>query len=150
MEMKKKIAGLLIAGVAVFALSGCGGGSSGTDVIVIDPVTHYLHTYDPVTGIFVGVPDVEYQCGPDPVRYTDISGSFVYVPGDDCTYYDLDDWLSLSQLDELYLSSDRAGQIWVSVDYDCESGNGGRMNSDGLFIFDPFWSYSGDTCTFFL
>ena len=146
--MKKKIAGLLVAGVAVFTLSGCGDG--GTDVVV-NPVTHYLHTWDPVSGTFVGVFDVPYQCGPDPIRYTDIEGSFVYVPGDDCTFYDLDDTLSLSvDLDRLYLSSDRYADIWVSVDYVCDSGIGGRMNNDGLFIFDPFWQVTGDTCTFFL
>ena len=149
--MKNKIAGLLVAGVAVFTLSGCGGGSGGTDVVVISPVTHYLHTWDPVTGEFYGVPDVEYQCGPDPVRFTDISGSFVYVPGDDCIFYDLDDRLSLSiNIDELYMSAESTGQVWVSVDYDCDSGNGGRMNTDGLFLFDPFWTLSGDTCRFHL
>jgi len=88
--MKKKIAGLMVAGVAVFALSGCGGGG-GTDVVVVDPGPEYvtLSLMDDTTGL--GADFVPYICyAPDGTIVTDDFtnefGDFTFVPGDRCEF----------------------------------------------------------------
>ena len=38
--MKKKLAGLVVAGVAMFALSGCGGGGGNDGIVAVPPVNN--------------------------------------------------------------------------------------------------------------
>ncbi len=141
----KKLIRLVSAGVAVFMLNGCGGSGDDTP----SAVTNFLLTYDDINDIYVGVAGIDYSCGPD-AGITDIDGAFTFVPGDDCTFYDLDDTLSLSaNEDELYISGTAGGEVGIAdIYYYCDSSIDGVTDIDGQFIFDPFSFPQGDACTF--
>ncbi|ADV46825.1 hypothetical protein [Nitratifractor salsuginis] len=144
--MKKRI--LVTVGILFLALglSGCGGGGGGSASIPYKKA--YLQTYDPESDSYVGVEGVAYRCGPDE-GVTDADGTFRYVDGDRCTFYDLDDTLSLSDPDLLYLGVSRDGSLgWGNVPYQCISGYEGLTEPTGRFQFDPWWEPSGDRCTF--
>ena len=148
--MMKKLIMLILSGVTVIALSGCGGGSSD---YYAPEVTYYLQTEDEF-GNFVGVNDVYYECGPDIVGYTGeygASGSFTMVEGDVCTFYDLDDTLSFD-IDVLYIGLDPIGELAVPrTPYNCDSGISGITDDLGGFVFDPYYINDltiGDICEF--
>ena len=79
-----------------------GGGGGGGGGYVPDPppppleLTYYLQTYDDYADIYIGVPGVEYQCGPDIVGVTGPNGAFDLIEGDWCTFYGLNETLALS------------------------------------------------------
>lgn len=84
--MNKKVLGLVVSAVAVFALSGCGGG--GTDVVYVEPEPEYVTLFliDDLTGL--GADHVPYICyDPDGAIVTDsfttIDGEFTFIAGDD-------------------------------------------------------------------
>ena len=143
----KKILILITSVVAVIGLSGCGSGGDYYD----DEVTYHLQTYNENTGIYEGVSDVYYECGPDIVGYTNSDGAFTMVEGDYCTLFDLDETLSW-EYDLLYIGLDRRGEIAVGdVRYDCDSGISDWTDIDGGFIFDPEYINNinpGDICEF--
>ena len=145
----KKFIMLILSGVSIIVLSGCGGG--GGDDYSPAPVTYYLQTFDVVDDIYRGVSGIEYDCGPDS-GVTGANGSFVLYEGDMCIFYGLDETLSLSiNEDELYMDS-----ALINIDYSCDSGFSGTTSADldGMFIFDPYWTPEdiklplGDICTF--
>lgn len=142
----KKLIGLVLAGVAVFALSGCV-----DDDYYAPEVTYHLQTYNDVTGNYEGVEGVYYECGPDIAGHTNRNGAFTMIEGDYCTLYDLDDTLSL-EYDLLYIGLDVWGDVAVGdIRYDCDSGNDGWTDEDGMFIFDPDYindTNPGDICEF--
>ena len=57
--MNKKITGLMVAGVAVFALSGCGGGGD-TVYVEPEPTDGILFLIDDNSGL--GIDGVPYEC----------------------------------------------------------------------------------------
>ena len=141
----KKFVMLILSGVSVIALSGCGGGS---DDYYAPEVTYYLQTYNAINDTYEGVEDVYYECGPDIVGYTNIDGAFTMIEGDYCTFYDLDDTLSY-EYGLLYIGLDRWGDIAVSnIRYDCDSGISGYTDERGTFVFDPDYLITGDICEF--
>ena len=86
--MKNKILRLMVAGAAVFALSGCGGG---TDVVYVEPGPEYITLFlmDDTTGN--GADFVPYICyAPDGTIVTNSStntnGEFTFVAGDRCEF----------------------------------------------------------------
>jgi len=104
--MKKKIAGLMIACVAVFALSGCGGG--GED----DGYTVDMLYIDDVFGL--GQSGIEYHCASGEYGDTDLQGGFYFDPrGDTCTVEDLD-WVGT----DLFLAY-ASGAGVPFVEYEC-------------------------------
>ena len=139
----------IMSGLSVVVLSGCGGGSS--DDYYAPEVTYYLQTYDVVDDVYRGVPGIEYDCGPDS-GVTDQNGAFHLYEGDVCTFYGLNNTLSLSFFeDELYIDSGL-----ISIDYTCDSDpyNTYETDVDGMFIFDPYYEPAdillpvGDICEF--
>ena len=141
----KKLMGLLLAGLAVFVLNGCGDGYNDYEV------TYHLQTYNADTENYEGVEGVYYECGPDIVGHTDRNGAFTMIEGDYCTFYDLDDTLSY-EYDTLYIGLDVWGDIAVGdIRYDCDSGIYGITDELGMFIFDPDHINNittGDICEF--
>ncbi len=143
---------LILSGVSVIVLSGCGGGSSSDDYYAPE-VTYYLQTED-AFGDFLGVDNVYYECGPDIVGYTGeygASGSFTMVEGDLCTFYDLDNTLSFD-IDVLYIGLDAEGTIGIEpTPYNCDSDISDITDDLGGFVFDPYYINAltiGDICEF--
>ena len=138
---------LILSGVSVIALSGCGGG----DDYYVPEVTYHLQTYNALSDTYEGVEGVYYECGPDIVGYTDRNGAFTMLEGDYCTLFDLDDTLSY-EYGLLYVGLDSGGDIAVSdIRYDCDSGISDWTDIDGGFIFDPEYINDlnvGDICEF--
>jgi len=140
--MKKKIAGLLVAGVAVFALSGCGGGGGGGN----DAPPSNLTTLLIVDSFNDGVDGIYYECdsysgitGDGPV-----AGEFSFIPGDDCDFH-LDDSVVVGN--DLFLTD----VTKLGIDgryYICDSlidGYTGDTGVSGEFIYDYGFD---DVCTF--
>ena len=144
MKMKNKISGLMVAGVAVFALSGCGSsGGSGGGGSYIPPDTTTLLLVD---GFSDGVDGVRYVCdsfsgitGDGP-----LAGEFTFLPGDNCNFY-LEDYVVLG--DDLFITDD----IKVGINnkyYICDSGIDGYTGDTGFggeFIYNYGFN---DVCTF--
>ena len=88
--MKKKLAGLVVAGVAMFALSGCGGGGGHDGIVAVPPVNNETTLFLIDSGGFSAA-GVEYTCensfgdilGP---FYTKSNGEFTFEPGENCTF----------------------------------------------------------------
>lgn len=104
--MKKKIVGLILAGVAVFALSGCTDGDDygppPVDMLYIDDVLGF------------GQSGIEYHCASGEYGDTGPQGGFYFDPrGDTCTFEDLD-WVGV----DLFLAY-ASGQGVPSVEYEC-------------------------------
>jgi len=123
--MNKKILGLLVSVVAVFVLSGCGGGD---DVVVVDPGPEYitLSLMDDTTGL--GADFVPYTCyAPDGTivadDFTNEFGDFTFVAGDRCEF-DLFGFLGSvrpTYLHPLYIADD-TGEGKDDIPYSCDNG----------------------------
>ncbi len=142
--MKKKIAGLMVAGVVVFTLSGCGGG--GTDGVYVEP------TPTTMTLMFIddfGDPiykDVPYTCyASDNTLIIDdftLSGEFTTAPGERCVFdftgfngtMDIDPTFN----DYIYIV-DNAGYPKQDIYYTCDNYIDapltGRTYADGGFDY---------------
>ena len=136
----------MVAGVAVFALSGCGS-SGGNDVVIVDPgPPSNLTTLLIVDGFNDGVDGIYYECD----SYTGITGDgpvageFSFIPGDDCDFY-LDDSVVVGN--DLFLTD--VTKIGVNDKYYiCNSlidGYTGDTGFPGEFIYDYGFN---DVCTF--
>lgn len=144
--MKKKLAGLLVAGVAVFALSGCG--SSGGTVIV-DPgpeeVTLFL-----VDKFDIGIEYVPYVCySPDGIivadTMTDFDGEFTFVPGDRCEF-DFYSFPGSYNLPIYIVDIDYFGKD--DIPYYCDNG---IEFTETVTDFDGYFDYPEDSiCKFYL
>ena len=138
--MKKKIAGLLVACVAVFALSGCGGGG-GDDYYEPAPVVemHYL-----MDSFGNPVPGIGYDCLSGEHGVTDPYGGYYFNPhADSCDFY-----LS-SYADDLHIE-DSASYGVNGLRYMCDYTGGftGDYVGAGGYNggFDHDW-YIADVCT---
>jgi len=144
--MKKKIIGLMVSAVAVFALSGCGDGGSGGGGYVV--AEHPLTTLLIVNQNNVGIDGIRYECdstsgitGNGP-----LAGEFTFRNFDDCDFY-LDD--VVVQGDDLFIT-DAALIGKNNIPYTCRStGNlqlfTGDSGRNGEFIYDYGFN---DICTF--
>jgi len=103
----KKIIALMVAGVTVFALSGCTGGDDDyapppVDMLYIDDVLGF------------GQAGIEYHCTSGEYGDTDPQGGFYFDPrGDTCTFEDLD-WIGT----DLFLAY-ASGKGVPFVQYEC-------------------------------
>jgi len=143
--MKKKLVGLVVAGVAMFALSGCGGGGGSNGIDAGPPVSN-LTTLLLVDGFNDGVDGIYYECD----SYTGVTGDglvageFSFLPGDDCDFY-LEDSVILG--DDLFITD--VTKLGVNNKYYfCNAGVGmytGDTGRDGEFMYDYGFD---DICTF--
>ncbi len=124
--MKKKLAGLMVAVVAVFALSGCGG-SSNNDVVVVDPGPEYVTLFLMDEAIGLGAEFVPYTCyAPDGTivtdDITDAFGEFTFVAGDRCEF-DLFGFNGTVPIYDqpLYIADD-LGEGKDDIPYSCDNG----------------------------
>ena len=142
--MNKKVLGLLVSGVAMFALSGCGGG---TDVVYVDPEP--VNNNETTLFFFFlygfSVANVEYTCvnsfgdvlGP---FYTKANGEFTFEPGENCTFELIG--FDGTPGDELFIESD-IGQPKEGIPYSCLGGDSGLTDVYGSFDY-----LMDDSCTF--
>jgi len=146
--MKKRITGLMVAGVAVFALSGCGGG--GGDTVYVEPEPEFV-TLFLIDKNDIGVEYVPYVCyAPDGSIVTDtetpINGEFSFVPGDRCEF------------DLFGFSNDISSPLFIAdidgfgkedIPYNCI--NDFDIYTEGVTDFDGFFTYPVDAyCKFYL
>jgi len=150
--MKKRITGLMVAGMAVFALSGCGGGD---DYYYDDPVPPdpgpELVTLFLVDQNYIGVSYVEYTCidAFDQIitdDFTTIDGEFTFAVGDRCEFDLYDFWGDT--LDPLFIA-DIDGFGKDDIPYNCI--NDFNEYTEGVTDFDGWFEYPEDAyCKFYL
>ena len=148
--MKKKISGFIVAGIAVFVLSGCGGG---TDVVYVDPGPEYVTLFlmDDLTGL--GADHVPYICY-DPNgkivtdSFTAIDGEFTFVAGDRCEFdlFGFDGSVPPDS-EPLYIADD-LGEGKDDIPYYCDNGTDIAEGATDLF---GYFEYPVDAfCKFYL
>ncbi len=150
--MNKKLVGFIVAGVAVFALSGCGS-SGGNDVVIVDPGPEYVTLFLMDETIGLGAEFVPYTCyGPDETIVTDdftnAFGEFTFVAGDRCEF-DLFDFAGTVPFYDhpLYIADD-LGEGKDDIPYSCD--NGIDIAEGTTDIFGSF-DYPEDAfCKFYL
>ena len=148
--MNKKILGLLVTAVAVFALNGCG---SSSDTVIVDPLPPEpeLATLFLVDINGVGIDSVPYTCyAPDDSIVSDavtpMNGEFSFVPGDRCEF----DLFGFSNdvLEPLYIA-DIDGFGKEDIPYNCI--NDFDVSTAGVTDFDGLFAYPADAyCKFYL
>ena len=133
--MKKRLVGLMVAGIAVFALTGCGGGGDDEPAVEI----HYLIDSfgEPVAGI-------GYDCLSGEHGVTDPEGGYYFDPyGDSCDFY-------LSRYEDDLHIEDSAYYGVNGLRYVCYHTDGftGDYIGTGGYAggFDHDWSIT-DVCT---
>lgn len=143
----KKLMSLVVAGVALFALSGCGGG----DTYVVDdgpiPETYFI-----TDDFGLGVGNIIYHCDSGLSGITNFEGAFTFdIRGDNCNF----DFFTNDIIDNLYLEYSNDPNIDTGLNgiyFECVrdgrielTGDTGDIISDG-FIADASL-YDG--CTLF-
>ncbi|OQX77902.1 MAG: hypothetical protein B6D54_00850 [Epsilonproteobacteria bacterium 4484_65] len=140
----KKLIGLIVAGVAVFALSGCGGGDD--DYYAPPPsnlTTLFLIDQD---GFSLG--GVPYICD-SMVDWsaTRPNGEFTFDPPDNCTF----DFIGLNGnynndpfVDDIIYIVDDLDRGKGNIPYDCASFGASTTYGDGSFDYDI-----DDECVFY-
>ncbi len=140
----KSVMSIVIAGVAVFALSGCGGDGSGGGGMD----THYLTNVDGV-----GIRNVPYDCRVGGAGTTGADGAYGFESaGDDCTFT-----FDQHATDEpLYIKRSEFGAgvsgLYYYCTYNTGSGNTPyRGWTDGSGHIKHVWNHAGawviDRCT---
>jgi len=123
--MNKKLASLMVVGVAVFALNGCGS-SGGNDVVIVDPGPEYVTLFLMDDTIGLGAEFVPYICyAPDGTIVTDdfttARGAFTFVAGDRCEFDLLDFAGTVPFYDQpLYIADDLGGGK-DDIPYSCDN-----------------------------
>jgi hypothetical protein len=143
--MQKKIVGLVIALIAVFALSGCGD----TEVYVEEPAPEEVALFlVDINGI--GIEYVPYICyAPDGSIVadfeTDFYGEFSFVPGDRCEF---DLFGFPSDIVEPLFIVDDLGYGKDDIPYSCING---LSVLEGTTDMDGYFAYPVDAfCKFYL
>jgi len=139
----KKFSILASLAAAVVIFTGCGGGGGGGGGYVPpapppEPVYDVLYL-DSDWGPQAGV---SYDCT-SVSGWTDADGSFLFLPGDVCTFDLVGYNGTIFGVDYLYISyADGSGVM--DIPYDCWSGTGGWTQIDGSFDYDM-----DDVCNFY-
>lgn len=141
--MKKKILGMILSGVAVLSLNGCGGG--GSDDYYDDLTTLFL--VDELGYSYAGVPYACYDNGV--LTYsgqTLYNGEFSFYPGEDCEF----DFTGLDgvygdEFDDIVRIVDYTNSGKGGIPYDCLYFGASSTYADGSFIYDE-----DDQCVFYL
>ena len=134
----------MVAGVAVFALSGCGS-SGGGDYYAPPPPVNNETTLFLIDMDGFSASGVEYTCvnsfgdilGP---FYTKANGEFTFEPGENCTFELIG--FDGTPADPLFIESD-IGQPKEGIPYDCLGGDFGLTDLAGSFDY-----VLDDSCTF--
>jgi len=139
--MKKKIMALLFSAVAVFGLSGCGGGGSDTPSNLTT-----LFLVDDLGFSYGGIP---YKC--DSMRDWELTlpnGEFTFLPPDHCEF----DFTGLEgdynvnpAVDDIVRIVDDLNRGKGDIPYECASFGASTTFGDGSFYYDI-----DDQCTFYL
>ena len=122
--MNKKITGLMVAGVAVFALSGCGGGGGDTVYVEPEPTDGILFLIDDNSGL--GIDGVPYECytSDGTLVYEDwtVDGKFSFDIGERC-FFDFDGFEGTipNDLQPIYIADDLDGRKH-DIPYECDNG----------------------------
>ena len=143
----KKLMGLVFAGVAVFALSGCGGG--GDDYYYEEPINDGLTTLFLVDQDGYSYAGIPYKC--DSMAdwsKTAYNGEFSFYPGENCEF----DFLGLDgdynidpDVDDIVRIVDDLDYGKGGIPYECASFGVGTTYGDGSFEYDI-----DDECVFYL
>jgi len=142
----KKLMGLLVSGVAVLVLSGCGGGGSDGDYYPPDPNLTTLFLVDQDGFTLGGVP---YIC--DSMldwELTAPNGEFTFSPPDNCEFdfigYD-GNYFGDPFVDDIIYIVDYTDEGKGDIPYECASFGVGTTYGDGSFDYDI-----DDQCVFYL
>ena len=143
----KKLIGLVFAGVAVFALSGCGGG--GDDYYYEEPINDGLTTLFLVDQDGYSYAGIPYKC--DSMAdwsKTAYNGEFSFYPEENCEF----DFLGLNgdynidpDVDDIVRIVDDLDYGKGGIPYECASFGVGTTYGDGSFEYDI-----DDECVFYL
>ncbi|MEA3434105.1 MAG: hypothetical protein U9R13_05940 [Campylobacterota bacterium] len=141
----KKLMGLVFAVVALFALSGCGGGNDYYEEPINDGLTT-LFLIDQNGDSYAGIP---YKC--DSMAdwsKTAYNGEFSFYPGENCEF----DFLGLygnyegdPYVDDIVYIVDDLDYGKGGIPYECASFGVGTTYGDGSFDYDI-----DDECVFYL
>jgi hypothetical protein len=139
----KKFIGLVFAGVALFVLSGCGGGD---DYYPPDPDLTTLFLVDQDGHSYGGVP---YICD-SMVNWSQTApnGEFSFYPGENCEFdfYGLDgNYANDYYEDDIVYIVDYLDYGKGGIPYECASFGVGTTYGDGSFDYDI-----DDECIFYL
>ncbi len=144
----KKLIGLVFAGVAVFALSGCGGGNDYYDDYIPPPVSNLttLFLIDQDGFSLGGIPyicDSMYDW-----ELTKPNGEFTFDPPDNCEF-DFDglygNYENDPYVDDIVYIVDDLDYGKGGIPYECASFGVGTTYGDGSFDYDE-----NDECVFYL
>ncbi|MDM5263864.1 hypothetical protein PF327_06605 [Sulfurovum sp. XTW-4] len=142
----KKFMILILSGVSVMALSGCGGGSDDGPV----PETYFI-----TDGLGYGVSDIIYHCDSGLSGVTNFEGAFTFdLRGDNCNF----DLVTNIIVDDLFIEYDNDPNTDAGINgiyYECVAN--GTLSASGYTRYDPLWDVNGfiedgslhDGCTLF-
>ena len=142
--MKKKILGLILAGVTVLTLSGCGGGDTVVDPLVDNATTLFL--IDQNGNSYGGIP---YICD-SMVSWsaTRPNGEFTFFPPDDCTFDFtglIGNYANDPIADDIVYIVDDLDRGKENIPYECVDFGVSSTFLDGSFDYDI-----DDQCVFYL
>lgn len=144
--MMKKFMMLILSGVSVMALSGCGGGSDDGPV----PETYFI-----TDGSGHGVSGIIYHCDSGLSGVTNFEGAFTFdLRGDNCNF----DLVTNDILDDLFIEYDNDPLTDAGIDdiyYECVAN--GLLSAKGYTRYNPLLDFHGfiedgslhDGCTLF-
>ena len=150
--MKKKLVGLMVAGVSLFVLSGCSGGGGDTVIIDNSPIPE---TYFITDDFGDGVSEIIYHCDSGFSGVTNFEGAFTFdIEGDNCNF----DLLTNNIQEFIYIEYDNDPFTDAGIngiEYECVEN--GQISETGTTDSNGPSGYSGfitdganhDGCTLF-
>lgn len=141
----KKLMMLMVSGVSVIVLSGCGGGDSD----YVEPINDGLTTLFLVDEAGYAYGGIPYTCGTMTTwNQTASNGEFSFYPGEDCDFdftgYD-GNYFNDPAVDDIIRIVDYNYDGKGGIPYECASFGVGTTYGDGSFDYDI-----DDACTFYL